>query len=189
MSTAPIRLATPADAPACSRIYRPIVEHTATSFEVIAPDANTFVERIHSTMSDYPWLVYELDDVVAYAYAGQHRVRSAYQWSVEVSVYVDEATRGSGVGRRLYEKLFACLQRQGYRNALAGITIPNNASEGFHRAMGFETVGTYPDIGYKLGRWHDVLWLTLKLGEGVAPDAPTPLSSCREHIERILATD
>ena len=132
----------------------------ATSFEIDPPDAAEMAARIQRCLAHFPWLVAdEGGAVVGYAYASQHRVRPAYQWSVDVSAYVNEGTHRRGIGRSLYEALFRILALQGFRNAYAGITMPNEASEGFHRALGFTPVGIYRGVGYKLGRWHDVRWL------------------------------
>ena len=96
--------------------------------------------------------------VVGYAYGGPYKDRAAYQWSCEVSVYVMLGRRRSGAGRALYEALFARLAERGYRMLVAGMTLPNDASVGLHRAMGFEPVGTYRRIGWKGDTWHDVAW-------------------------------
>ena len=118
-----IRLSTAADADAIARIYRPIVEDTAISFEVDPPPAVEIERRIATTLSIAPWLVHEDGEgrVAGYAYASRHRERAAYQWSVDVSVYVDEAHRHRGIGRALYTSLFALLRLQGFHAAHAGI--------------------------------------------------------------------
>ena len=155
-----IRLAAPNDGAAAAEIYRPAVVDRATSFETDPPDAEAMATRIESCLARFPWLVAEeKGTVVGYAYASPHRTRPAYQWSVEVSAYVSDSAQGRGIGRALYEALFRVLALQGFRNAYAGITLPNEASEGFHRALGFTTVGLFRHVGFKLGRWHDVLWL------------------------------
>ncbi|RMF81859.1 MAG: N-acetyltransferase family protein, partial [Planctomycetota bacterium] len=124
-----------------------------------------------------------------YAYASPHRVRAAYQWSVEVSAYVHEEARGRGVGRKLYAALFEALRRLGYVNAYAGVTLPNDASERFHAACGFEPVGIYRRVGYKAGAWHDVAWSQLRLQEPADPPAaPRLLSNAqvRAEVEALL---
>ena len=128
--------------------------------------------RIEAKLPRYPWLVADDNDsVIGYAYAGAHRERAAYAWSAEVSVYVAETARRRGVARRLYQTLFDLLDRQGYRMAYAGITLPNPASVGFHEAMGFEPVGVYHNVGWKHGQWRDVGWWELVLGDN-APAVP-----------------
>jgi phosphinothricin acetyltransferase len=172
-----IRLAAPADAGSLAALYAPAVRGRATSFELEPPDAAEMGQRVATVLARTPWLVCErAGRVVGYAYAGRHRDRAAYQWSVEVSAYVDTAAHRGGVGRALYESLFAVLALQGFRNAYAGITLPNPASQALHAAAGFTPVGVYRGVGYKAGAWHDVLWLERPLAERVPePPAPTAL--------------
>jgi L-amino acid N-acyltransferase YncA len=161
---AAIRLATPQDAEAVQGIYAPIVRDTVISFEVEPPSVADVRQRIVDTLALWPWLVCEHDgDVMGYAYAGKYRVRAAYQWSVDVSVYIHERARRCGIGRALYGALLRGLRLQGFYNAQAGITLPNVASVSLHEAMGFQPIGVYRKIGYKLGAWHDVGWWQLVL--------------------------
>lgn len=173
-----IRAATLADAAAIAEIYAPVVRETAISFEVEPPSAQVMGERLAATLGKYPWLVAEEGGaVLGYAYASRHRDRAAYQWSVEVSVYVGARARRRGVGRRLYGRLFAFLQAQGFVNAYAGITLPNEGSVALHESFGFTPVGVYEQIGYKSGAWRDVGWWRLKLREpGLEPKPPVPLA-------------
>jgi phosphinothricin acetyltransferase len=166
-----IRLIAPADAEAVAAIYRPFVDGSPTSFETAAPEAEEIRRRIRDLCVRYPWLVFEAGGkTVGYAYACPHRARAAYRWCVEVSVYLAPEARRRGVGRALYGALFPVLRAQGYANAYAGITLPNPASIGLHTAMGFVPVGTFKRSGHKLGAWHDVAWLELRLQE--LPEPP-----------------
>ncbi len=168
-----IRLATLDDAPAIQSIYAPIVTHSHTSFELEPPTVEEMWRRIEGTLKTLPWLVYDSGGhVLGYAYAGVFRTRPAYQWTVEVSVYVAETARGRGIGRALYESLFACLRVQGHRTAVAGITLPNPTSVRLHERVGFRKVGVFHRVGFKLGAWHDVAWWDLPLQAG--PDPPAP---------------
>lgn len=162
-----IRLAQDSDAAAIADIYRPSVDSSVISFETRPPDEDEIKRRLARTLPTHPWIVCELRStshdpsggrVAGYAYASQHQERSAYRWSVNVSVYIDEKCRRAGVGRGLYASLFAILTAQGYVNAYAGITLPNPSSVGLHEAMGFERFVVYRKVGYKLGAWHDVGW-------------------------------
>ena len=174
-----IRDASTSDAPAIAAIYAPIVQDTVISFELEPPGPDEFMRRIEKTLAKTPWLVCEEKGVLAgYAYASEHRERKAYQWSVEVSVYVAAAFRGKGVGRELYLELFSILRKLGYVNAYAGVTLPNPASVGLHESLGFTPVGVYRNIGYKSGAWHDVGWWQLALTEHSRdPRPPTPYRS------------
>lgn len=174
-----VRHADPArDGAACAAIYAPYVTGSGVSFEEVAPTAEQFAQLIAQTSVSHPWLVLEDDDGAAagYAYATQHRARAAYRWAVDVAVYVAAQHHGRGAGRTLYEALLELLRRQGLRIACAGVTLPNDASIGLHRALGFEHVGTYRDIGWKAGEWRDVSWWQLRL----APDDDGPPQEPRE---------
>jgi L-amino acid N-acyltransferase YncA len=160
------------DAAACAAIYAPSVTHGVASLEEVAPDAAEFGRRMAAVTARYPWLVAELDGVVAgYAYASQHRARAAYRWSTDVTVYVSGAHHRRGVGRALYGRLFELLIQQGYHEAGAGITLPNDASVGLHESLGFRPVGVYRNIAFKFGSWRDVGWWQKTLRE-LAPDTP-----------------
>lgn len=177
-----IRLATMADGPALAAIYAPAVVGSVTSFELEAPDGAEMARRVERLAARTPWLVCEHAGAVAgYAYASPYRDRPAYQWSVEVSAYVRADVHRAGVARALYTSLFAVLALQGFRNAYAGITLPNAASVGLHEVIGFTRVGVYRGVGYKLGAWHDVVWLERALGpHGAEPPVPTPLPAVRD---------
>jgi phosphinothricin acetyltransferase len=165
-----IRLARAGDAAAIQSIYAPIVEATAVSFELEAPSVEEMRRRIETTLLTLPWVVYDSDGVLGYAYARLFRSRPAYHWTVEVTVYVHPAHRGTGVGRALYTSLFECLRVQGYRTALAVIALPNPASVALHERMGFRSIGVFHAVGHKLGAWHDVGWWELALQS--PPDPP-----------------
>jgi L-amino acid N-acyltransferase YncA len=168
-----IRDAAAADAERCAAIYAPYVRDTAISFESAPPSAAEMAGRIAEAQRAHAWLVLETDgEVVGYAYGGPFASRAAYQWTTAVSVYLDAERRRSGGGRALYEALFDRLAARGHRTALAGIALPNEASAGLHRALGFELAGTYRRVGWKLGRWHDVAWYQRPLGNDDGPPAP-----------------
>ena len=178
MSTgvARLRLAAVGDAAAMLAIYAPIVTDSSISFELAPPSLAEMERRIASAESQWPWLVCErTGELIGYAYASQHRVRAAYQWSADTSVYVRPDARRGRIARSLYASLFEILALQGYYNAYAGITLPNPASVGFHESMGFTPVGVYRGVGYKLGAWHDVGWWAREL-QPHAPDPAPPIS-------------
>jgi phosphinothricin acetyltransferase len=178
MSEALVRHADAAtDASACAEIYAPYVLETVISFEDDPPDVAEMRHRIEEVSARYPWLVAEEDGrVVGYAYADPHRDRAAYRWAVDVAIYIDPAFHGRGIGRALYETLFELLTEQGYRTAVAGIALPNPASIAIHEKLGFEPVGVYRSIGWKLGAWHDVAWYQRPLADGgdSVPNEPAP---------------
>lgn len=169
-----LRLAGAADAEQISAIYAPIVRETVISFETEPPDAAELRRRIAATLQTHPWLVCERSgEVLGYACGSRHRDRSAYRWAVDVSAYVREDARRRGIARRLYRALLELLTLQGFHAAYAGITLPNRASVGLHEVLGFEPVGVYRRVGYKLGAWHDVGWWQHSLRpRGVEPAEP-----------------
>ncbi len=148
-ASAVIRLASERDAEQIAAIYAPNVTDTIISFEFEPPTADEMRRRIEVTLERYPWLVCERHDgrLLGYAYAAAHGSRAAYQWSVDVSVYVHEDARRKGVGGALYASLFAALALQGFYNAYAGATLPNPASVGLHESVGFRPIGIYRGVG------------------------------------------
>jgi L-amino acid N-acyltransferase YncA len=167
-----VRDAEERDGAACAAIYAPYVADTAITFETEQPSAADMAARIASAQRSHAWLVLEDDgDVVGYAYGSAWKTRAAYRWACEVSAYLEPGRRRTGGGRMLYEALLERLAARGFRVAVAGMTLPNEASVGFHRAMGFEPVGTYRRIGFKHGVWHDVAWTQRALAEGDDPPA------------------
>ncbi len=172
-----IRMAGIGDAAAIAAIYRPYVTDAVTSFEVDAPGPTEMAGRIEAVLALAPWLV-ALDEAghpIGYAYASRHAERAAYQWSVDVTVYIRQGDHRRGVGRALYGALFPLLRLQGFYVAHAGITLPNAASVGLHESFGFLPVGVYPAVGWKFGAWRDVGWWQLPLQKRPATPAP-PLS-------------
>ncbi|GLZ87416.1 N-acetyltransferase [Metapseudomonas resinovorans] len=167
-------MARPTDAEAIQAIYAPVVADTTISFEEVPPSVEEMRRRITATLETYPYLVAVRDgQVLGYAYASQHRARNAYRWAVDVTVYIAETARRGGIGQRLYETLLPILARQGYSSAYAGITQPNAGSVGLHERMGFQHIGTFPQVGYKLGKWHDVGYWRLPLRElSTPPEEP-----------------
>jgi phosphinothricin acetyltransferase len=160
------------DAASIAAIYAPFVTGTVISLEEAAPDEHEIRGRIDRITQTHPWLVAEVDgSIVGYAYASQHRERAAYRWATDVTVYISPEHHRRGAGRALYESLFERLAEQGFYVACAGITIPNEASVGLHRALGFTEIGIYRRIGFKFGAWHDVAWLQRELRPPAVPAA------------------
>lgn len=174
-----LRAATPDDAAAIADIYAPFVRESAVSFETEPPGEAAMRSRIEAGGSLYPWLVGEAEDgsLIGYAYAARFRDRPAYRFAVETSVYLRSGASGRGLGRRLYEPLLATLEAQGFTQAIAAITLPNEASVRLHERLGFERAGTYRQVGWKIGRWHDVgLWQKALAVAGDPPEEPRPQS-------------
>jgi L-amino acid N-acyltransferase YncA len=169
-----IRHADPAaDAADCVAIYTPSVTHGVASFEEQAPSPPEMARRIETTSARYPWLIAEdEDEPVGYAYATEHRWRSAYRWTADTTIYISPGHHRRGVGRTLYGALLELLTAQGLYTACAGITLPNDASVGLHEAVGFEPIGVYRAVGYKHGAWRSVGWWQAQLRETKDDEVP-----------------
>ena len=171
-----IRRATTTDAAAIAAIYGPYCDGTFISFEETAPSVDEMARRIASIGATRPWIVLEDEGaIIGYAYASAHHERAAYRWSVSTAIYISRDHHRRGAGRALYTTLFALLRALGYRQATAGITLPNAASVGLHGAFGFAPVGVYRQIGYKMGEWHDVGWYQAEI-QPVSAQPADPLS-------------
>jgi phosphinothricin acetyltransferase len=166
------------DAESVADIYGPHCSVGYASFETEAPTLSEIARRIADISAVYPWLVFEIDGQVAgYAYASLHRARSAYQWAVDVTVYVAPGFHRQGIAGSLYDRLLPMLADLGYFKAYAGIALPNDASVGFHQSKGFDWVGIYKGVGYKHGEWRDVGWLQLAIQpEQSEPSVPRSVS-------------
>lgn len=161
------------DAKELLSIYAPYVKDTAISFEYEVPSLAEFQDRIRNISASLPYIkAVEAGEILGYAYAGKFKARKAYDWSVEVTVYVRKDAKRSGVGRLLYGALEESLKRIGVLNMNACIAIPkeedehlSNDSFYFHEKMGFHLVGTFHNSGYKFHTWYDMIWMEKIIGE------------------------
>ena len=173
-----VRHVTENDAAIISEIYSYYVKNTSYSFEYDPPGADEMLRRIRDTVKFYPYLVCEENgEICGFAYAHRHRERKAYQWLCELSVYVKHGFTGKGVARTLYEEIIPITKKQKFLRAIAVVSTPNEASEAFHRKMGFKPVAVLPNMGYKFGAWHDLVYYELELNEvtvGEDPAEPVP---------------
>lgn len=172
-----IRNSTDADIPGVTAVYAWNVLNGLGTFEEVPPDEAEMARRRQGFLDrGLPYLVAELDgEVVGYGYAGPFRLRAAYRYTVEDSVYVSPKAVGQGVGRALLEALIARCEALGLRQMCAVIGDSGNAASiGLHAALGFERKGLFPDMGYKFGRWVDLVWMQRPLNGGgeTPPDAP-----------------
>jgi L-amino acid N-acyltransferase YncA len=176
-----IRVAGEVDATAIAAIYAPFVQNTAISFEVEPPATEIIADRIARTLETHPWLVAECGGkIVGYTYAGKHRERPAYRWTVDTTVYVDTAAHRRGIGHALYRVLLNILRQQGFRSAFAEIVLPNPGSVRLHESAGFRPIGVHKDIGFKLGRWHDIGYWRIGLANtDTPPSEPVPFAAFR----------
>jgi L-amino acid N-acyltransferase YncA len=161
-----IRPATSADAGAIAAIYNHYVTSTTITFEEEAVSQSEMASRIESVSAQLPWYVYERDGAVAgYAYATPWRVRSAYRFSVETTVYVAPGCARQGIGLQLYSALIDALRSRDIQVVLGGIAQPNPASVALHESLGFEKVAHFKRVGRKFEQWIDVGYWELQLGQ------------------------
>ena len=168
-----IRKAKLSDARRLLEIYDYYVRNTAITFEYITPSIEEFSTRMEHTMIRYPYLVILKDGVAeGYAYAGAFVGRAAYDWSCEMTIYLDRNARKCGMGRMLYEALEAALKEMGILNLYACIGYPDTEDEyltrnsaDFHKHLGFEKVGEFHKCGYKFDRWYSMIWMEKIIGE------------------------
>lgn len=177
-----IRFATQEDSVAILGIYESYIRDTAITFEYEVPSVSDFNTRIENIMRYFPWLVCEIDgEVAGYGYAFKHGERAAYQWSADLSIYINEKHHRKHIATALYTALIEMLKLQGYYTVFAGVTIPNPNSEAFHTSFGFQKVGVFNNVGYKLGEWRDVKWFAFTLSEyKKEPKPPVAFSDIKD---------
>lgn len=174
------RVATENDANELLEIYSPYVENTAITFEYIIPSLEDFKNRIKNTLKKYPYIIALIDEkIVGYAYASPFKNRSAYDWAVETSIYIDKKFHGQGIGKKLLLKLEEILKKQNILNVNACIAFTENedefltnASAEFHKKMNYNLVGTFHKCGYKFNRWYDMIWMEKMIGEHLENQNP-----------------
>jgi len=178
-----IRLARTDDAGDILAIYAPYISNTSFTFETEVPSEKDFQKRIADYLINWPWVVCEIDGVIAgYAYGAKYRERTAYQWCIESSIYIHDNFQKRNIGKTLYTALIEILKQQGYRNVYAVINLPNDKSVQFHESCGFTYFATYEKVGYKLGKWKNVGWWQLVINEfGMEPDAPIKFSELNKE--------
>lgn len=173
MDNITVRNAEIGDAERILSIYAYYVKNTAISFEYDVPTLLEFQDRMKNTMKKYPYLVVEKDGVIqGYAYAHPFVGRAAYDWSCELTIYLDHTSQKCGLGRKLYDALEKKLREMGILNLYACIGYPdiedeylNKNSAEFHAHMGFSMAGEFKMCGYKFGRWYDMIWMEKIIGE------------------------
>ena len=190
-----IRFADPAkDSAALLEIYRPYIEKTAITFETAVPDVKDYEKRIADIAAQFPYLVLESGgEIIGYAYAHRQAERAAFDWNVELSIYLKEGFSGRGIGRPLYALLETLLKMQGYVNFFGVITGSNAGSIAMHEKMGYQKIAVHEKTGWKFDAWHDTVWMHKRVHEG-APEAIKPVhaldadavSHAIEETEKIL---
>lgn len=178
------------DAAEIARIYAYYVSNTAISFEYTPPSEAEMRNRISNTVQKYPYLVLECGErIVGYAYASRLKARQAYDWCVEISIYLDRAAQKCGHGRRLYEALEAELANIGVKNIYACIACPDAEDEyltknslEFHQHMGFQVVGRLNQCGYKFSHWYHMIYAEKTIGAHDASPKPLIAWNCGKQM-------
>lgn len=168
-----IRNATLEDAPRLVEIYSYYVEKTAVSFEYETPTVENFKSRMTQIQKNFPYLVAELNgEIVGYAYANYFIPRAAYQFSAELTIYLDKNFRRQGIGKKLYSRLEKNLREIGIKNLYACIGYPEGADEfltldslNFHEHCGFKICGKFTNCGYKFNRWYSMIYAEKIIGD------------------------
>ena len=161
-----IRTVRPEDAKRIADIYSWYVANTTITYEISLPDEGEMLRRINKISAQFPWLVYEENgEVIGYAYAGKFREREAFNISVELSTYFDQAHCGGGRGMEIMKALLKELESYDLYTALACISYGNAASQKLCEKLGFELAGVTHNVGYKFGKWLSLAFYTLQLKE------------------------
>ena len=168
-----IRTATLDDAAALLNIYDYYVQNTAITYEYDTPSLSEFKDRIRGIQEKFPYLVIEQGkEILGYAYASSFHPRIAYQWCVEMTIYLRKDVRGGGLGPMLYTELERQLKGLGYLNLYSCIAYPDTedeyltfASVKFHEKMGYKLNGKFTKCGYKFSRWYNMVWMEKFIGD------------------------
>lgn len=175
-----IRVATIDDAKELLEIYVPYVKKTAITFEYEVPSLEEFKTRMKNTLKKYPYIVAEKNgEILGYAYTGAFVGRAAYDWAVEMTIYLKESKRKMGLGRKLYNALEDISKAQNILNLNACIGYPETEDEyltknsvQFHEHLGYDTVGEFHKCGYKFGTWYNMVWMEKMIGLHNADPSP-----------------
>ena len=180
-----IRLAEEADLEQFAEIVNHYIETTAINFHDRPQSEDDWEATWQVLHERYPFIVADKDGVLGgIAYASPWKLRGAYDWTCEVTVYVRAGHERQGIGRALSARMLEILQAQGYRAVVAVIALPNDASVALHESLGYEHAGTLRNLGFKLGAWRDVSFWQLAFGD---PDvAPEPVKPVSEVAQRPL---
>ena len=148
-------------------IYAHHVLHGTGTFEEAPPSIEQMKARWQAGLqAGYDWVVArDATGVLGFGYYGAFRARSAYDWTVEDSVYVRDDVRGQGVGKAIVADLLGRAEAKGFRQMLALIGDSENiGSIGMHASLGFQRAGVIRACGVKFGRWLDVVIMQRPLG-------------------------
>ncbi|MDO4415360.1 MAG: GNAT family N-acetyltransferase [Erysipelotrichaceae bacterium] len=162
------------DIPLILSWYNWYIEHSEATFETEQLSLQEFQDRVHMIMKTYPWIILEEDGKpVGYAYLASFIPRAAYDWTIDLAIYLDPEQRGKGYGDLLMDAVIEIAKKAGYVNMVSIITKGNIPSEKLHEKHGFVKMGEFDESGYKFGKWLGVTYYTLRLNPPAKhPDKP-----------------
>jgi phosphinothricin acetyltransferase len=156
-----VRRAERRDLARITQIYNHYVETTSITFDVqpySEQEREPWFAQFAASGRHQLFVAESAGRVIGYAGSLQFKPKQAYETSVETTIYLAPDACARGIGPRLYEALFTALRGEDVHRLLAGITLPNEASVRLHERLGWKLVGTYTEVGRKLGRYWDVGW-------------------------------
>lgn len=181
-----VRPAERSDLPSLERLIAWSIEGGWSNFETRRLIPGELEGVWASRRERYPWLVAEAGgEIVGAAWASPWKPKAGYEWTAEISVYVFPQHQGRGAARRLYSRLFSILRLQGYRVLIAGIAVPNEPSVALHESFGMSLVGTFRDMGFKMGAWRSVGYWEHRID---GTDPPPPIRPVAEAL-RMAASE
>ncbi len=158
---ATIRPAHPDDLPRLTEIYNHYVLHSPATFDLEPYSVEqrvSWLAQFAETGRHRLLVAVENGKVLGYAGSMRHRLKAAYDPTVETTIYCAPEAAGKALGTQLYTALFQVLSHEDVHRAVAGYTLPNDASAALHQRFGFRTIGTFSEVGRKFGRFWDVCW-------------------------------
>lgn len=184
------------DAERILEIYRYYVEKTAITFEWTVPLVKEFRERMKRTMEKFPYIVaLKNEKIIGYSYASAFNGRKAYEWSVEMTIYLDFNERGFGYGKQLYLAMEKILKKMNILNLNACIAYPKQEDEFltknsavFHEHLGYDLAGRFHDSGYKFKKWYDMIWMEKLIGNHLEnPENVLNYNQIKNQLANILS--
>lgn len=161
-----IRFLEDKDIEACCNLYNWYIENTTITFEEETLTVSQFTDRVHRIQTKYPYIVLEEDSkIVGYAYLDAFSSRVAYNWTTDLSIYLDHTCKSKGYGSLLMKEILHLAQIDGYCNVVSIVTEGNIASEHIHEKFGFQKKTLFENFGYKFNKWLGVTYYVKQVNE------------------------
>ena len=141
-------------------IYNYYIKNTTITFEEDELSYENMRKRIDSIKKKFPYIVYEEDgSILGYAYLNYFSERSAYRFSLDLSIYLKNGELTKGIGSALYNEIENIAIKKGIKKIISCITLSNDRSISFHKKMGFSECGRMNNVGYKHNAWQSIVWM------------------------------